>query len=78
MVTPIRIIPTGGEEDRRRIYRERKTLTAERMLHVNRIKGFTSFLDDGRQDLPDEQCCRASASGLCNVAFIIHPFFKCL
>ena len=27
------------EEDRRRICRERKTLTAERVEHVNRIKG---------------------------------------
>ncbi len=31
--------PTPGEEDRRRISRERKTLTAERIQHVNRIKG---------------------------------------
>jgi transposase len=31
--------PTPEEEDRRRIYRERKTLTAERVEHVNRIKG---------------------------------------
>jgi transposase len=32
-------IPTPEEEDRRRIVRERKTLTAERVAHVNRIKG---------------------------------------
>lgn len=32
-------IPTPEEEDRRRISRERKTLTAERVAHVNRIKG---------------------------------------
>jgi transposase len=32
-------IPTIEEEDRRRIARERKTLTAERVAHVNRIKG---------------------------------------
>jgi len=31
--------PTPQEEDRRRICRERKTLTAERVGHVNRIKG---------------------------------------
>ena len=31
--------PTPGEEDRRRICRERKTLVAERVEHVNRIKG---------------------------------------
>ena len=31
--------PTPEEEDRRRICRERNTLTAERVEHVNRIKG---------------------------------------
>ena len=31
--------PTPNEEDRRRISRERETLTAERVQHVNRIKG---------------------------------------
>jgi transposase len=31
--------PTPDEEDRRRITRERKTLTAERIQHINRIKG---------------------------------------
>src|ERR671917_2099693 len=31
--------PTPHEEDRRRISRERATLTAERVQHVNRIKG---------------------------------------
>ena len=31
--------PTPQEEDRRQICRERKTLTAERVRHVNRIKG---------------------------------------
>ena len=31
--------PTPKEEDRRRICRERKTLMAERVEHVNRIKG---------------------------------------
>src|ERR1700726_4713175 len=32
-------VPTPEEEDRRRICRERKTLVAERVEHVNRIKG---------------------------------------
>ena len=32
-------VPTPQDEDRRRICRERKTLTAERIRHVNRIKG---------------------------------------
>ena len=32
-------VPTAAEEDRRRISRERKILTAERVAHVNRIKG---------------------------------------
>jgi len=32
-------VPTPEEEDRRRIGRERKTLIAERVEHVNRIKG---------------------------------------
>ena len=31
--------PTPDEEDRRRLSRERRTLTAERVEHVNRIKG---------------------------------------
>jgi transposase len=32
-------VPTLEDEDRRRIGRERKALVAERVLHVNRIKG---------------------------------------
>ncbi len=32
-------VPTPEEEDRRRLCRERKTLVAERVEHVNRIKG---------------------------------------
>ena len=32
-------VPTPWDEDRRRICRERKTLIAERIRHVNRIKG---------------------------------------
>ena len=32
-------VPTAEEEDRRRLCRERKALTNERVLHVNRIKG---------------------------------------
>jgi transposase len=33
------IAPTPEEEDRRRLCRERKTLVAERVEHVNRVKG---------------------------------------
>ncbi len=32
-------VPTPGEEDRRRLMRERKALVNERIRHVNRIKG---------------------------------------
>lgn len=32
-------VPTPEDEDRRRIGRERKVLVAERVMHVNRIKG---------------------------------------
>ena len=32
-------VPTPEEEDRRRLCRERKVLIAERVEHVNRIKG---------------------------------------
>lgn len=32
-------VPTPEDEDRRRIGRERKALIAERILHVNRVKG---------------------------------------
>jgi transposase len=32
-------VPTPGEEDSRQLCRERKALTAERVRHVNRIKG---------------------------------------
>lgn len=31
--------PTAEEEDRRRLCRERKVLIAERVKHVNRLKG---------------------------------------
>src|SRR5215217_176583 len=34
--------PTPEEEDQRRVSRERQTLTAERVQHVNRIKGLLS------------------------------------
>ncbi len=40
-------VPTPEEEDRRRLCRERKTLVAERVEHVNRIKG---LLFAGRYD----------------------------
>jgi transposase len=32
-------VPTPEEEDRRRVSRELKALTAERVRHVNRVKG---------------------------------------
>lgn len=32
-------VPTPEEEDRRRLVRERKSLTSERVAHVNRVKG---------------------------------------
>jgi transposase len=35
--------PTPEEEDRRRLCRERKTLTNERVQHVNRIKGLNGI-----------------------------------
>jgi transposase len=38
-VCPMVKAPTPEEEDQRRLCRERKVLTAERVLHVNRIKG---------------------------------------
>ena len=54
--------PTPYEEDRRRICRERKTLTAERVEHVNRIKGL--LFAQGISD--DEPCCAKDAHGLRN------------
>jgi transposase len=45
--------PTPQEEDRRRICRERKTLTAERIEHVNRIKGLLFA-----QGISDYEPCR--------------------
>src|SRR5215207_6067738 len=50
--------PTPQEEDRRRISRERETLTAERVQHVNRIKGLLFA-----QGIGDDEPWRASASG---------------
>src|SRR5499427_5788443 len=41
-------VPTPEEEDRRRISRERKALTNERVSHVNRIKGL--LLSQGISD----------------------------
>ncbi len=38
-VCAMTVPPTPDEEDRRRLSRERKTLVAERVEHVNRIKG---------------------------------------
>ena len=50
------------EEDRRRICRERKTLTAERVEHVNRIKGL--LFAQGISDY--EPLLRKRRSGLRN------------
>src|SRR5215467_11907628 len=51
--------PTPGEEDRRHLCRERKALTAERVRHVNRIKGFYSA-----RAYPDiSRCAATGASG---------------
>ena len=38
-VCAMAVPPSPEEEDRRRLSRERKTLVAERVLHVNRVKG---------------------------------------
>jgi transposase len=54
--------PTPQEEDRRRICRERKTLTAERVEHVNRIKGLLF----AQVSLSMNPCCAGDASGLRN------------
>lgn len=51
-------VPTPREEDRRRICRERKTLTAERIEHVNRIKGLL-FAQGIRDYEPLHRCRRA-------------------
>jgi transposase len=51
-------VPTPQEEDRRRICRERKTLTAERIEHVNRIKGLL-FAQGVRDYEPLHRCRRA-------------------
>ena len=47
-VCAMAVPPTSEEEDRRRLGRERKTLIAERVEHVNRIKGllFSQGIDD--------------------------------
>jgi transposase len=54
--------PSSDEEDRRRIGRERKALTAERVAHINRIKGllfsqgitnYEPMSRDRRQQLED-------------------------
>ena len=51
--------PTPEEEDRRRLCRERKVLTAERVLHVNRIKGCYS----ARASPDTSRCAATGASG---------------
>ena len=51
--------PTPGEEDRRHLCRERKALIAERVRHVNRIKGF--LFSQGVSDI--SRCAATGASG---------------
>ena len=54
--------PTPHEEDRRRICRERKILTAERVEHVNRIKGLLF----AQGVLTMSPCCAKDGRGLRN------------
>ena len=55
--------PTPEDEDRRRLCRERKTLTVERVQHVNRIKGLLfSQGVSGYEPLRRNQHQAASAS----------------
>ena len=55
-------VPAPDEEDRRRIGRERKILTAERISHVNRIKGllFSQGISD-YEPLPRDRRQRLEA-----------------
>jgi transposase len=46
-------VPTPEEEDRRRLCRERKALVAERVVHVNRIRGLLFSQGDRRQRLEE-------------------------
>jgi transposase len=52
--------PTPQEEDRRRVCRERKTLTAERIEHVNRIKGLLFAQDISDYEPPATQTVGAA------------------
>jgi transposase len=60
--------PTPQEEDRRRISRERETLTAERVRHVNRIKGllFAQGIGDYEplRSATTSPCTETAGSGL--------------
>ena len=53
--------PSPEEEDRRRLCRERKTLVAERVAHVNRIKGL--LFAQGISDYEPLRSDRRSAAG---------------
>ena len=55
-------VPTPEDEDQRRLCRERKVLTIERVQHVNRIKGL-------RPHLP-ARLATAMSEGMCGVACI--------
>lgn len=50
------VAPSAAEEDRRRLCRERKTLIAERIEHVNRIKGL--LFAQGVSDYEPMRCKR--------------------
>lgn len=64
--------PTPQEEDRRRICRERKTLTAERVEHVNRIKGllFAQGISD-YEPLSNDGASRSGDRGCSSKALAI-------
>lgn len=55
-------VPTPEDEDRRRISRERRTLTAERVAHGNRIKG---LLFSRRSSI--KRCAAIGGSGLVQI-----------
>src|SRR6201981_3756314 len=55
------VAPSPEEEDRRRLCRERKTLIAERIEHVNRIKGL--LFAQGISDYAPMRCNRRAPVG---------------
>jgi transposase len=63
-------VPTSKEEDRRRLCRERKVLTAERIRHVNRIKGL--LFAQGITDYEPLRRDRREQLGSCGPATDVH------